>query len=208
MGAGVAESVAQALRSVVQGDDRAASELLPLVYEELRLLARAWLGRLPPGQTLQATALVHEAFMRVVRAGDPGWDGRRHFFGAAAQAMREILIEQARHKASVKAGGGRRRVDTGRLVLATEAPSDDLLALDDALNRLEQEDARAHQVVMLRFFTGLSVPEVAEMLGVSVPTTERSWRYARAWLHAQLSLGDGDGGEHEPGTGPARGGAV
>ncbi len=196
MGKQATESVTQVLRAVVRGDEQAASELLPLVYEELRKLARSWMAKLPPGQTLAATALVHEAFVRVLRVEDPGWDGRRHFFGAAARAMREILIEQARKKTSVKHGGGRRRVDTRNLVIAIETPAEDMLALDEALQHLEREDSRAHQVVMLRFFAGLNIAETAEMLGMSVPTIERSWRYARAWLHAELGSADDDGVGH------------
>jgi RNA polymerase sigma factor (TIGR02999 family) len=193
MGGQATELVTRALRAAVRGDERAAAELLPLVYEELRKLARSWMAKLPPGQTLQATALVHEAYLRVVRAGDPGWQGKRHFFAAAAQAMREIIIEQARRKASAKHGGGRKRVDLGNLTVAIDAPAEDMLALDEALKRLEQEDARRHQIVMLRFFAGLSVAETAELLGVSVPTVERRWRYARAWLHKELSQADAGG---------------
>ena len=192
MGEQATESVTRALRAVVRGDERAAAELLPLVYEELRKLAHSWMAKLPPGQTLPATALVHEAFLRLLRTEDPGWDGKRHFFGTAARAMREILIEQARKKASAKRGGGRKRVDTRDLVIAIETPAEDMLALDEALQRLEREDSRAHQVVMLRFFTGLNIAETAEMLGVSAPTVERSWRYARAWLHTELGSADGD----------------
>jgi RNA polymerase sigma factor (TIGR02999 family) len=193
MGEQTAKSVTRVLQAVVRGDEQAAAELLPLVYEELRKLARSWMAKLPPGQTLEATALVHEAYLRVVRTEDPGWEGRRHFFAAAAQAMRETLIEQARRKASVKHGGGRKRVDIRDLAVAIKAPAEDILALDEALTRLEREDARRHQIVMLRFFAGLSVAETAEVLGVSVPTVERSWRYARAWLHAELAEADGGG---------------
>jgi len=142
---------------------------------------------------LQATALVHEAYLRVVRSEDPGWEGRRHFFAAAARAMREILIERARKKASPKRGGGRKRVDLGDLAVAIEAPAQDMLALDEALVRLEREDSRRHQIVMLRFFAGLSLAETAEVLGVSVPTVERDWRYARAWLHKELTPADSGG---------------
>jgi len=193
MGGQATESVTRALRAVVRGDERAAAELLPLVYEELRKLARSWMAKLPPGQTLQATALVHEAYLRVVRSEDPGWEGRRHFFAAAARAMREILIERARKKASPKRGGGRKRVDLGDLAVAIEAPAQDMLALDEALVRLEREDSRRHQIVMLRFFAGLSLAETAEVLGVSVPTVERDWRYARAWLHKELTPADSGG---------------
>ncbi len=191
------ESMTRILRGVVRGDEQAAAELLPLVYEELRKLAHSWMAKLPPGQTLPATALVHEAFMRILRNEDPGWDGRRHFFGAAARAMREILIEQARRKASAKRGGGRRRVDANDLVIAVETPAEDMLALDEALQRLERQDSRAYQVVTLRFFTGLNIAETAEMLGVSTPTVERSWRYARAWLHSELCSTEGEEISHD-----------
>jgi RNA polymerase sigma factor (TIGR02999 family) len=188
MSDGHAGAVTRVLRAAALGEPEAAAELLPLVYEELRGLARARLAKLPPGQTLQATALVHEAYLRVVRSADPGWDGRAHFFGAAAQAIREILIEQARRKATQKHGGGR-RVDADDLAIAASAPTDDLLSLDEALARLEQEAPRQHRVVMLRYFAGLTAEETAEVLGLTTRSVERDWRYARAWLHAALSDG-------------------
>jgi RNA polymerase sigma factor (TIGR02999 family) len=142
---------------------------------------------------IQATDLVHEAYLRLLRTCDPGWDGKAHFFAAAARAMREILIEQARRKASAKHGGGRKQVAPRELAIAIEVPADDLLDLDEALQRLERDNTRAHQIVMMRFFAGLNTAETAGVLGVSVPTIERSWRYARAWLHSALTEGEGDG---------------
>ena len=171
-----------------------AAELLPAVYAELRRLAAALTARLPPGQTLQPTALVHEAYLKLVRDQDPGWEGRRHFFGAAAQAMREILIEQARRKASQKHGGQAQRVELGEGLAWIEPPADDLLALDEALRRLQAEDPRLAEVVQLRYFTGLSVEETAGVVGASVRTVKRDWRYARAWLARQLGQDPAAGG--------------
>ena len=168
------------------GDRRAAAELLPLLYGELRGLGRALLQRKPPGQTLQATALVHEAYARLVARADPGWDGRGHFFGAAARAMRDILVEDARRKAAVKRGGGRARAATEPDELPIEAPCEDILALNDALERLEKEDPDKARLVLLRFFAGLSMQEIADELQVSKTKVERDWRYVRAWLHAEL----------------------
>jgi RNA polymerase sigma factor (TIGR02999 family) len=189
MSDGGAGAVTRVLRAVARGEPEAAADLLPLVYEELRRLARARLAKLPPGQTLQATALVHEAYLRVVRSEDPGWDGRAHFFGAAAQAIREILIEQARRKATGKHGGARKRVDAGDIPIAACAPEEDLLALHEALARLERQAPRQHQVVMLCYFAGLEQKEVAEVLGLTTRTVERDWRFAKAWLHAAMSGG-------------------
>jgi RNA polymerase sigma factor (TIGR02999 family) len=163
-----------------------AAELLPVVYAELRRLAAAMAGRLPPGQTLQPTALVHEAYLRLVRSEDSGWEGRRHFFGAAAKAMREILIEQARHKRSLKQGGQAHRVDLAEGLAWIEPPASDFLALDEAIQDLQQEDAGVAEIVVLRYYTGLSVEETARVLGVSVSTVTREWRYARAWLASRL----------------------
>lgn len=174
------------LQAAASGDREAAERLLPLVYNELRALARARLAKTPPGNTLQPTALVHEAYIKAVGKADPGWDGRGHFFGAAARAMRNILVDQARRKAALRHGGDRRRDALAPDELPIEAPTDNLLALDDALTRLEKEDPRKAQVVMLRFFSGLSHEQIAELLGVSVPTVERDWRFARAWLAKEL----------------------
>ena len=163
-----------------------ASELLPEVYGELRRLAAALTAQRGPGQTLQPTALVHEAYLRLVKDQDPGWEGRRHFFGAAARAMREILIEQARRKGRLKRGGGGKRVELAEGLAWIEPPADDVLALDEAISRLEAEDPRLAEVVMLRYYSGLSVEETAAVVGVSVSTLTRDWRYARAWLAALL----------------------
>lgn len=178
--------VTQILQGIESGDPRSAEMLLPSVYEELRSLARALLARVPPGNTLQPTALVHEAYLRVTGDGDPGWNGRRHFFGAAARAMRWILVEQARRKAALKHGGGRKRVGMDDLELPIESPSGDILALDDALEILSRSDERKARVVELRFLIGLDIAETAEVLGVSEPTVERDWRFARAFLYEQL----------------------
>ena len=159
-----------------------AAELLPALYVELRRLAAALTAQRGPGQTLTPTALVHEAYLRLVKGQDPGWQGPRHFFGAAARAMREILIEQARRKARLKRGGGGHRVELAEGLAWIEPPADDLLALDDAIGQLQREDARLAEIVMLRYFSGLSVEETACVVGVSVSTLTRDWRFARAWL--------------------------
>ena len=180
------QPVTRVLHAAVQGDPKAAQDLLPLVYDELRTLARARLRKVPPGQTLQPTALVHEAYLRVVGSEDPGWDGRGHFFAAAAQAMRDILVEQARRKAAKKRGGDRQRVATEQAEPVFEPPSDDVLAIDEAVRRLEQDDPRKGQIVNLRYFAKLTSAETAEALGVSVGTIEREWRYIRAYLQREL----------------------
>ncbi len=178
--------LSQTIDAATRGDRRAAGELLPILYAELRGLGRALLSRKPPGQTLQATALVHEAYARLVGTADPGWNGRGHFFGAAARAMRDILVEEARRKASLKRGGGRRRVGADPDEFGIEAPCEDVLALNDAMERLEKDDALKGRIVLLKFFTGLSMQEIADDLGVSKATVEREWRFARAWLHREL----------------------
>jgi RNA polymerase sigma factor (TIGR02999 family) len=172
------------------GGNQPAPELLPEVYVELRRLAAALTTRLPPGQTLQPTALVHEAYLRLVGGRDPGWEGRRHFFGAAARAMREILIEQARRKRSRKHGGGARRVELSEGLALIEPPADDLLALDEAIEQLQAERPHLAEVVLLRYYTGLSVEETAEVVGRSVSTVTREWRFARAWLAGRVELRD------------------
>jgi RNA polymerase sigma factor (TIGR02999 family) len=180
------------------GDRSAAAELLPLVYGELRQLARARMARLAPGQTLQPTALVHEAYVRVIGSKDPGWDGRGHFFAAAARAMRNILVDEYRRKGALKRGGGRRRMDLDEGDLAIAAPQEDLVALDEALMRLEREDPRKGRIVDLRYFAGLSTAETAAALDVSVGTIEREWRYIKAWLRTQLAEEpEPDAGDHE-----------
>ncbi len=173
----------------------AAAELIGLLYKELRALAEARLRQLPPGQTLQPTALVHEAFLRLA-GHETDWDGRAHFFGAAARAMREILIEHARRKASLKRGGDRRRVDASALVVAMEAPAEDMLALDEALGRLERDNPEGHELVMLRFFAGLTLEEAAAAMNVSLSTAKRKWRFVQTRLHRELA------GEDAPRNGP------
>ena len=166
--------------------NRPADELLPLVYDELRALARARMAREKPGPTLQATVLVHEAYLRVAGDRERAWNGRAHFFGAAARAMRRILVEQARRRARLKRGGGARPVDVDEADVSVEPPSDDVLAVDEAVGRLEQKDARKAQIVNLRYFAGLTNAETAEVLGVSVGTIEREWRFIKAWLQTEL----------------------
>jgi RNA polymerase sigma factor (TIGR02999 family) len=163
-----------------------SEDLLPLLYDELRKLARALMAHLPAGETLQPTALVHEAYLRLVGNVDPLWNGRGHFFGAAAQAMRRILVEQARRKAAQKRGGGRTRVHLDDVDLAMQVPVDEMLELDRALDRLREIDEQAAEIVMLRFFAGLSTRETAACMEISVSTVERRWRSARALLYTQL----------------------
>ena len=174
-----------------------AAELLPVVYAELRRLAAALAGRLPPGQTLQPTALVHEAYLRLVGDQDPGWHGRRHFFGAAARAMRDILVEQARRKGAHKHGGDARRIELTEGLAIIEPPSDDLLAVDEAIQKLQAEKPHLAEIAMLRYFAGLSVDETAAMLGMSASTLAREWRFARAWLVRQLGAPEGTGRSDE-----------
>ena len=178
--------VTQILSAAVKGDSDAARRLLPLVYGELRKLAEARLAKTPPGNSLQPTALVHEAYLRLVGSGDPGWQGRNHFFGAAAQAMRDILVEQARRKARIKHGGGLARLDLDDVDAAREPDPQEVLAVDEALTKLEKEDPRGAQVVVLRYFGGLTEPETAAILDVSASTVVRDWKFARTWLFREL----------------------
>ncbi|TWU39333.1 sigma-70 family RNA polymerase sigma factor [Novipirellula artificiosorum] len=179
--------VTQILYQLEQGDSSSADELLPLVYEELRRLAAARLKHEKSGQTLQATALVHEAYVRLVNVPEAQhWDSRAHFFGAAAEAMRRILVEQARRKNSVKRGGGRKRVDLGDVDLAGGGFELDVIALNDAIGRLEVEDSRAAQVVKLRFFCGMTIKQAAEAIGISPATADNDWAFARSWLRVQI----------------------
>jgi RNA polymerase sigma factor (TIGR02999 family) len=186
--------VTRILSAIERGDSGAAERLLPLVYDELRKLAARKLAQEKPGQTLQATALVHEAYLRLVVADDPGWDSRGHFFAAAAEAMRRILVDNARRKGRQKRGGALARVDIDEAELASPLPDEDLLALDEALARLAAEDPVKARLVELRFFAGLGLEDAAVALGVSAPTAKRYWRYARAWLHSEVSGGDTTGG--------------
>ena len=173
--------------SAIQGRDAlAAEQLLPLVYGELRRLAAGRLAREAPGQTLQATALVHEAYLRLVGAEDPGWNGRGHFFAAAAEAMRRILIERARRNRALRRGGDRVRLDLDQAAPAAPERSEDLLALDEALDRLAIKDARKAELVKLRYFAGLTMEQAAEALGISVATAKRHWAYARAFLYEEI----------------------
>jgi RNA polymerase sigma factor (TIGR02999 family) len=184
--------VTRLLDAAAAGDPRAAADLLPLVYAELRKLAAQRLAREAPGQTLQPTALVHEAYLRLAGPGaDQSWEGRGHFFAAAAEAMRRILVDRARHKRSRKAGGGRRRVELSDIALPAEDAGDDLLALDDALDRLEQKDRRKAALVKLRFFAGLTNEQAAAALGVSASTADNDWAYARCWLRVEMTRGAG-----------------
>jgi RNA polymerase sigma factor (TIGR02999 family) len=182
--------VTRILSAIEQGDPHAAAQLLPLVYEELRQLAAQRLALELPGQTLQATALVHEAYLRLVDAEQAQqWNSRGHFFAAAAEAMRRILIDQARRKQSAKRGGQMRRVelDAGALLAVPEDDTaDDLLALDEALHELESEDPLKARLVNLRYFAGLSLPEAARALGISPATAKRYWVYARSWLYGKV----------------------
>ena len=180
--------VTQILAQIEQGDPSAAEALLPLVYDELRKLAKARMSHEKPGQTLQATALVHDAYLRLVDVDEAQqWNSRGHFFAAAAEAMRRILVDQARRKRSKRAGGEHRRVELSFVEPVLQGSQLDLLALNEALELLATRDPRACEVVKLRFFAGLTVPQVAQALGVSVATIENDWAYAKSWLKLQLS---------------------
>jgi RNA polymerase sigma factor (TIGR02999 family) len=179
--------VTQILSAIENGDPLAAEQLLPLVYDELRKLAAQKLAQEKSGQTLQATALVHEAYMRLV--GDQHFDNRGHFFAAAAEAMRRILVENARRKSRHRHGGKLQRVDLDDVAVFDE-PADQLLALDEALTRLAALDPLAARLVMLRYFTGLTMPDAAAALGISLRSAERNWTYAKTWLHRELAIAD------------------
>jgi len=184
--------VTRILSAIEHGDPRAAERLLPLVYDELRTLAAQRLARENPGQTLQATALVHEAYLRLVAPGRAAdWDSRGHFFAAAAEAMRRILVDQARRKRAAKHGGNHRRQDLDDVDVTIEVPSADLLALDEALRGLEAGSPAKAQLVKLRYFAGLSIDEAARVLGISPATAKRHWVYSRAWLFRAMEGADG-----------------
>jgi RNA polymerase sigma factor (TIGR02999 family) len=180
--------VTRILSAIEQGDPSAAEQLLPLVYDELRKLAAQRLAQEKPGQTLEATALVHEAYLRLVNVDQSqGWNSRGHFFAAAAEAMRRILVESARRKNRLKHGREHRRVDLESGCLVSAAPSLDLLALDEALSRLAATEAAKADLVKLRYFAGLTMPEAATVLGISLATAERYWTFAKSWLYAELA---------------------
>lgn len=178
--------VTQVLQAIGRSEEGAAEKLLPLVYAELRRLATGRMSHEMSGNTLQPTALVHEAWLRLVNDGDRTWQNRAHFFGAAAEAMRRILIERARHKSRIKRGGGQARLNIDDLELAQTTPDDKILLVDEALVRLKMEDPELERIVVLKFFGGLSNEEVAESLGLAKRTLDRQWAYARAWLFREI----------------------
>lgn len=180
--------VTQILSQIEQGDPQAAEQLLPLVYSELRRLAAQRLAQENPGQTLQATALVHEAYIRLVDVDQAQhWSSRGHFFGAAAEAMRRILVDQARRRKAAKRGGGAHREELHESVIVTSRPTEEVLAVDELVDRLAEIDPTAANLVKLRFFVGLNMSEIAEALGVSIRTAHDIWAYARTWLHQKMS---------------------
>jgi len=174
------------LNRIEQGDPRAAEELLPLVYEELRKLAAAKMANEVPGQTLQPTALVHEAWLRLTGSPSTQWNGKAHFFGAAAEAMRRILIENARRKRAARHGGGQSKLDIQKVEIASAEKDDELLAVSEALEKFAARDKQKAELVKLRYFVGLTTHEAAEVLGISVPTADRWWNFSRAWLFEQI----------------------
>ena len=187
------------LGAIGRGERDAADELLPIVYDELRQLAQVRMQKIPPGQTLQATALVHEVYVRLLGGDDPEFANRSHFFFAAARAMHQILVEQARRKFALKRGGDRKRVSADTFVVAaTEIVPSDMLALDEALQQLEQEDERAYRLVMLRFFAGLTEKQAAEVLGVTDRTVRRDWLFARTKLYKMLNESPSDDDSETP----------
>ena len=189
-----AGDLTQMLDAAASGDADAASHVFPIVYQELRAMAEAQLRQQPVGHTLQPTALVHEVYLRLLGGQHCTWQTRSHFFFAAARAMRDILVENARRKTAQKRGGGSRRIDADSLTIAFEAPPEEMLALNHALERLERDDSRKHQLVMLRFFAGLTTEEAATSMGISARTAERDWRFVKARLHRELAcFGDSNG---------------
>jgi len=179
--------VTRLLGAIEAGEPKAAEQLLPLVYDELRKLAAARMVQEKPGQTLQATALVHEAWLRLTGTEEPGaWNSRGHFFGAAAEAMRRILVDRARQKARVRHGGALERVDLERVTLATADPDETVLAVHEALEKLTLQSPQKAEIVKLHYFAGLEYPEIARVLGLSLSTVERHWAYARSWLYREL----------------------
>jgi RNA polymerase sigma factor (TIGR02999 family) len=185
--------VTRILSAIEEGDAQAAEDLLPIVYDELRSLASQRLARERPGQTLQGTALVHEAYLRLIGNEHPGWQGRAHFFAAAAEAMRRILIERARRRKRIKHGGEYKRIDLEEVDVVVGPESIDMIALDEALARLTEEDKVKADLVKLRYFAGLTAQQAADLLGVSRATADRYWAYARAWLYHEMNKGDETG---------------
>ena len=177
------------LEAIESGDTKAGQALLPLVYEELRKLAAARMANEAPGQTLQPTALVHEAWLRLAGGQAQKWDGRAHFFGAAAEAMRRILIDNARRKKALKHGAGQKHLDIQEIEIAGPCPNDELMALDSALESLAAVDPNKAELVKLRYFVGLTIEETAQVMNISEPTAKRWWSYARAWLYAEIQRG-------------------
>jgi RNA polymerase sigma factor (TIGR02999 family) len=184
--------VTRILAAIEKGDVHAVDKLFPLVYQELRRLAAQRMSKESPGHTLQATALVHEAYLRLVGSENQNWSGRRHFFCAAAEAMRRILIENARRKKSLKHGGGRKRVELNEAVLTNDndTPSEELIALDEALEKFSKKDQVSAELVKLRFFAGLTTQQAADILEISRRTADRNWAYARAWLYKYINKSD------------------
>ena len=178
--------VTQVLNAIEQGDPKAADQLLPLVYEELRKLAASKMAREAPGQTLQPTALVHEAWLRLAGNGPSSWDSRAHFFGAAAEAMRRILIDKARRKQALRHGAGKQHLDVQEIEVVAPAEDEQLLAINEALDKLGAVDKPKAELVKLRYFAGLSIEEATGVLGISEATAKRWWAYARAWLYSEI----------------------
>jgi len=187
--------ITRILVAIEEGDSRAVDKLLPAVYQELRQLAAQKLAREKPGHTLQPTALVHEAYLRLLGTEDQNWKSRTHFFAAAAEAMRRILIENARRKRRLKRGGDQQKVGLDEALASIDSPSEDIIALDEALARLAEEESVIADLVKLRFFGGLTLEQAGEVLGISRRTATRHWTFARAWLYKQLARGD----SHDPG---------
>jgi RNA polymerase sigma factor (TIGR02999 family) len=187
-GGALVSEITQVLQAIGRGESQASGDLLPLVYDELRKLAAVRMANEQAGQTLQATALVHEAWLRLVADGDRTWQNRAHFFGAAAEAMRRILIENARRKSRIKHGGGHERVNLEDLELAETSPDEKVLLIDEALQELQARDPERAQIVVLKFFGGLTNQEVAQSLGIGERTVERQWAYAKAWLFRKIRV--------------------
>jgi RNA polymerase sigma factor (TIGR02999 family) len=179
--------VTRILNAIEQGDPRATEELLPLIYEELRLLAAQKMAQEPPGQTLEGTALVHEAYLRLVEIKAQNWDSRGHFFAAAAEAMRRILVDKARHKQGIRHGGKHKKIDLSDVFLAIEDPKDDILAVNEALDKLANEDSKLAEVIKLRYFGGLTLDQIAAIMGIGRRTADRYWALGRAWLYQEIT---------------------